>query len=48
MRRLRRRLLWAGLLYGLAFLYVVASALRASLWLRDVAFGRAESRLSGA
>jgi hypothetical protein len=36
-RRLRRRLLWAGALYGLALLYVVASAVRVGLRVHDLA-----------
>lgn len=39
-RRLRRRLLPAAALYGLALLYIVASAVRVGLWARDLVSGR--------
>jgi hypothetical protein len=39
-RRLRRRLFWAGALYGLALLYIVASAIRAGLRVREIVAGR--------
>ena len=31
-RRLRRRLFWPGVLFGLLLLYVVVSAMRLCLW----------------
>jgi hypothetical protein len=34
-RRLRRRLLWAGVLAGLVFLLATVSVLRAMVWVRD-------------
>jgi hypothetical protein len=38
-RRLRRRLLWAGVFLGVVLLYATVSALRACLWCRDVVVG---------
>jgi hypothetical protein len=35
-RRLRRRLLWAGVLVGLVLVLATVSALRAALWTRDL------------
>jgi hypothetical protein len=35
-RRLRRRLLWAGVLVGLVLLLATVSAMRVALWTRDV------------
>jgi hypothetical protein len=35
-RRLRRRLLWAGVLFGLVVLLATVSALRVALWTRDL------------
>jgi hypothetical protein len=32
--RLRRRLLWAGVLFGLVLLLAVVSAMRVALWAR--------------
>jgi ABC-type Fe3+-siderophore transport system permease subunit len=40
-RRLRRRLLWAGLLFGLVLLYATVSALRVCVWCRDAVAGSA-------
>jgi hypothetical protein len=34
-RRLRRRLLWAGVLLGLVVVLAAASAVRVGLWTRD-------------
>jgi hypothetical protein len=34
-RRLRRRLIWAGVLLGLALVVATVSVLRAGLWARD-------------
>ena len=34
-RRLKRRLLWAGVLFGLVLLYVTVSILRACVWARE-------------
>jgi hypothetical protein len=34
-RRLKRRLLWAGVLFGLVVLYATVSILRACVWARD-------------
>ena len=43
-RRLRRRLLWAGVLLGLVLLVTALSVLNAALWVRDqvVAAGRSQ------
>lgn len=35
-QRLRRRLLWAGVLLGLILLLATVSALRVALWTRDL------------
>jgi hypothetical protein len=35
-RRLRRRLLWAGVLLGLVLLLATVSVARVALWTRDV------------
>jgi hypothetical protein len=34
-RRLRRRLLWAGVLVGLLLVLAAVSVLRAMIWMRD-------------
>jgi hypothetical protein len=39
--RLRRRLIWAGALRGLALLFVAVSVLRVYVWARDVVVARA-------
>ena len=39
-RRFRRRLFWAGVLFGLVLLYVVVSALRLGVWARDRVAGQ--------
>jgi hypothetical protein len=43
-RRLRRRLLWAGVFFGLVLLYAVVSTMRACLWCRDIVVGATKHR----
>jgi hypothetical protein len=45
-RRLRRRLLWAGVFFGLVLVYAVASTMRACLWGRDVVVAATKRRRS--
>jgi hypothetical protein len=46
-RRLRRRLLWAGVLFGLVLLLAVVSALRVALWAGRAVNERGEGMLPG-
>ena len=41
-RRLRRRLLWAGVLFGFVLLYLTVSILRACVWAREAISRRAQ------
>jgi hypothetical protein len=51
-RRLRRRLLYAGLLFGLVLLLAAVSAMRVGVWARDevvrlALFGPRDNALAG-